>query len=201
MAQAWVSNPSGVANYQCYIFNWARAWVANPLGARIEKSFVELFDIHRSIKQLNNLYSDNLWWSRVFFAIAVLISNSALSSNGIRLTSRSLKPKFDTKSSTPLHRYVFSSLLSFRRFSESVVFMIIWCRSKICVRPYLFITHVITDGIELDSDLSPLVIFARSVANFLYHTCKISIFEKTDNHNHFFYYLAEKNGHTILQQK
>ena len=31
--------------------------------------------------------------------------------------------------------------------------------SKICVRPYLFITHVITDGIELDSDLSPLLIF------------------------------------------
>ena len=44
--------------------------------------------------------------------------------------------------------------------------------SKICVRPYLFITHVITDGIELHSDLSPLLIFARSVANFFYHTCK-----------------------------
>ena len=38
--------------------------------------------------------------------------------------------------------------------------------SKISVRPYLFITHVITDGIELHSDLSPLLIFARSVANF-----------------------------------
>ena len=31
--------------------------------------------------------------------------------------------------------------------------------SKICVRPYFFITHVITDGIELHSDLSPLLIF------------------------------------------
>ena len=72
--------------------------------------------------------------------------------------------------------------------------------SKICVRPYLFITHVITDGIELDSDLSPLVIFARSVANF-YHTCKISIFDKTDFSCHTFTFSTNEILLTILSSQ
>ena len=73
--------------------------------------------------------------------------------------------------------------------------------SKICVRPYLFITRVITDGIELHSDLSPLLIFAHSVANFFYHTCKISIFEKTDFSCHTFTFSTNEILLTILSSQ
>ena len=73
--------------------------------------------------------------------------------------------------------------------------------SKICVRPYLFITHVITDQIELHSDLLPLIIFTRSVANCFYHTCKISIFEKTDFSCHTFTFSTNEILLTILSSQ